>query len=44
MNLSYERLSDNDIEMKARKLGMIYPEEIKVNINSTNNMGGEAND
>ncbi len=41
MNLSYERLSDNDIEMKARKLGMIYPEEIKVNINADENNGGE---
>ncbi|TFZ39940.1 hypothetical protein E4100_06660 [Soehngenia longivitae] len=44
MNFSYGSLSDKEIEIEARKLGMIYPEEIKVNINSNENNGGEIND
>jgi hypothetical protein len=44
MNFSYGTLSDKEIEIEARKLGMIYPDEIKVNIKSNENNGGEIND
>mgnify|MGYP001212152809 CR=1 FL=1 len=41
MNFSHGVLSDKEIEIEARKLGMIYPDEIKVNINADENNGGE---
>ncbi|MDG2764840.1 hypothetical protein P7M08_24965 [Vibrio parahaemolyticus] len=44
MNLSNARMSDKDIEIAARKLGMVYPEEIKVSIETSNEIGGEQND